>query len=58
MISDIPLNTPVMIAMFGQGAQTDAYTLARDRRDALTREFHFLPPELIARTTSAGSGRP
>jgi insulysin len=33
--------------------QTEAYTLARDRRDALTREFHFLPPELLARTTAA-----
>ncbi|MBI5770771.1 MAG: insulinase family protein [Verrucomicrobia bacterium] len=33
--------------------ETEAYVLARDRRDALTREFHFLPNELIARTESA-----
>lgn len=33
--------------------QTEAYVLARDRRDALMREFHFLPPETLARTTSA-----
>jgi len=33
--------------------QTEAYILGRDRRDALTREFHFLPPELLARTISA-----
>jgi secreted Zn-dependent insulinase-like peptidase len=33
--------------------ETEAYTLARDRRDALTREFHFLPNELVAPTASA-----
>ncbi|MBP9912753.1 MAG: insulinase family protein [Opitutaceae bacterium] len=33
--------------------QTEAYTLARDRRDALSREFQFLPDELIPRTTIA-----
>jgi secreted Zn-dependent insulinase-like peptidase len=33
--------------------QTEAYQMARDRRDALMREFHFLPPELLPRTTSA-----
>ena len=33
--------------------QTEAYALARDRRDAMLREFHFLPPELMARATSA-----
>ncbi|MDO8540083.1 MAG: insulinase family protein [Opitutaceae bacterium] len=33
--------------------QTEAYQLARDRRDAMAREFHYLPDELIARTTSA-----
>jgi insulysin len=33
--------------------QTEAYILARDRRDAMTREFHFLPPELLPRVTSA-----
>ncbi len=33
--------------------QTEAYMLARDRRDALAREFHFLPPEQLARVTSA-----
>lgn len=34
-------------------AQTEAYQLARDRRDAITREFQFLPDELIARTSTA-----
>lgn len=33
--------------------ETEAYQLARDRRDALMREFHFLPNELLARTTAA-----
>jgi secreted Zn-dependent insulinase-like peptidase len=33
--------------------ETEAYLLARDRRDALAREFQFLPNELVARTTSA-----
>ena len=33
--------------------QTEAYALARDRRDALMREFHYLPTELIARTDAA-----
>ena len=33
--------------------QTEAYVLARDRRDAFMREFHYLPVELIARTTAA-----
>ena len=33
--------------------QTEAYGLARDRRDAFSREFHFLPNELVARTTTA-----
>ncbi len=33
--------------------QTEAYILARDRRDAFTREFHFLPPEILPRVTSA-----
>jgi insulysin len=33
--------------------ETEAYVLARDRRDAMTREFHFLPDELLARTESA-----
>lgn len=33
--------------------QTEAYLLARDRRDALLREFHFLPPELMARAQAA-----
>ncbi len=33
--------------------ETEAYLLARDRRDALAREFHFLPNELIGRTTTA-----
>jgi insulysin len=33
--------------------QTEAYMLARDRRDALAREFHFLPPEQLARVTAA-----
>ena len=33
--------------------ETEAYVLARDRRDALTREFHFLPNETLARTESA-----
>ena len=33
--------------------QVEANVLARDRRDALSREFHFLPNQLIARTTSA-----
>ena len=34
-------------------AQTEAYVLARDRRDAFLREFYFLPTELAARTTTA-----
>ena len=33
--------------------ESEAYLLARDRRDALNREFYFLPSELLARTTSA-----
>ncbi len=33
--------------------QTEAYLLARDRRDALAREFVFLPPQQVARVTSA-----
>ena len=33
--------------------QTEAYVLARDRRDAFLREFYFLPNELVARTTAA-----
>jgi len=34
-------------------AETEAYLLARDRRDALAREFHFLPDELLAPITGA-----
>ena len=34
-------------------AQTEAFRLARDRRDAFTREFQYLPDELTKRTTSA-----
>ncbi|MDP3069486.1 MAG: insulinase family protein [Opitutaceae bacterium] len=33
--------------------QTEAYVLARDRRDALMREFHYLPSELIGLTEAA-----
>lgn len=33
--------------------QTEAYLLARDRRDTLLREFHFLPSELVERAASA-----
>ncbi len=33
--------------------ETEAYQLARDRRDALSREFHFLPNEFVARTAAA-----
>ncbi len=33
--------------------QTEAYVLARDRRDALVREFHYLPSELTATTKAA-----
>lgn len=33
--------------------QTEAYLLARDRRDALAREIHFLPDEQTARVTAA-----
>ena len=33
--------------------QTEAYLLARDRRDALSREFQYLPSELLQRTSSA-----
>ena len=33
--------------------ETEAYILARDRRDAFSREFSFLPTELLPRTTSA-----
>lgn len=34
-------------------AQTEAYMLARDRRDALTREIHFLASEELARAEAA-----
>lgn len=34
-------------------AQTEAYMLARDRRDALSREIHFLPSEELARAEAA-----
>ena len=33
--------------------QAEAYTLARDRRDALSREFYFLPNQLVKRTEAA-----
>jgi insulysin len=33
--------------------ETEAYQLARDRRDALAREFVFLPNEILARATTA-----
>lgn len=33
--------------------QSEAYTLARDRRDALAREFQYLPSELLAQTERA-----
>lgn len=33
--------------------ESEAYLLARDRRDALNREFHFLPGELLPRATTA-----
>jgi secreted Zn-dependent insulinase-like peptidase len=33
--------------------QTEAYQLARERRDALAREFHYLPNELVARASTA-----
>jgi insulysin len=33
--------------------QSEAYLLARDRRDALTREFHYLPNEISPRITAA-----
>lgn len=33
--------------------ETEAYLLARDRRDALTREFQFLPSELLDRVSRA-----
>ncbi len=33
--------------------QQEAYLLARDRRDALSREFYFLPPQLAKRISSA-----
>ncbi|MBL9187590.1 MAG: insulinase family protein [Opitutaceae bacterium] len=36
--------------------QTEAYVLARDRRDALMREFHYLPGEVIAITEASGWG--
>lgn len=34
-------------------AQTEAYLLARDRRDALLREVHFLQDELLPRSETA-----
>lgn len=34
-------------------AQTEAYLLARDRRDALSREFHFLPADELVRAEAA-----
>ncbi|MBL9200968.1 MAG: insulinase family protein [Opitutaceae bacterium] len=37
-------------------SQTEAYVLARDRRDALMREVHFLPSELIGITEASGWG--
>jgi secreted Zn-dependent insulinase-like peptidase len=33
--------------------QTEAYALARERREALSREFYFLPNELIGRAEAA-----
>ncbi len=33
--------------------QVEAYILARDRRDALSREFYFLPNQLVARAGAA-----
>jgi insulysin len=33
--------------------QVEAYLLARDRRDAIAREFHFLPPQLVGTTERA-----
>jgi insulysin len=33
--------------------QTEAYALARERRDAFSREFYFLPNELMPRATAA-----
>ena len=33
--------------------QVEAYVLARDRRDALAREFHFLPNQLVQRVNAA-----
>lgn len=33
--------------------ETEAYQLARDRRDALSREFYFLPSELLAPSEKA-----
>jgi insulysin len=33
--------------------QSEAYVLARERRDALSREFHFLPNELMGRASTA-----
>jgi len=33
--------------------ETEAYQLARDRRDAMSREFDFLPPQLMPATENA-----
>ncbi|MGZ5062944.1 MAG: insulinase family protein [Usitatibacter sp.] len=33
--------------------QTEAYSLARDRRDAIAREYYFLPDQLVAATDKA-----
>jgi secreted Zn-dependent insulinase-like peptidase len=34
-------------------AETEAYQLARDRRNAMSREFDFLPPQMVAATEKA-----
>ncbi|MEP7070035.1 MAG: insulinase family protein, partial [Usitatibacter sp.] len=33
--------------------QVEAYLLARERRDAMAREFYFLPPQLVRRVAAA-----
>jgi insulysin len=38
---------------FASYAQNEAYTLARDRREAMQREFRFLPDQLMPKVRSA-----
>jgi insulysin len=41
------------VRSFASYVQNEAYTLARDRREAMTREFRFLPNQLLPKVRSA-----